>query len=98
MALGDYQAFVQVGAVHQSRSFSSDAVLEPGQQLYSLPPFTSYSAAVGAGKDGWLVQFYGENLTDARAQLYANYFLYYKAVTVSRPRTLGVRLSYRLGP
>lgn len=97
LALGDYQSFVQVGAVHQSHSFSPDGVLITDQQLYSLPSFTTYSAALGVGKDRWLVQLYGENLTDVRAQLYANYYLYYKAVTVNRPRTLGIRLSYRSG-
>jgi len=41
------------------------------------------------------VQVYGENLTDTRAQLYANYWQWYKAITVSRPRTFGLRFSYR---
>jgi hypothetical protein len=41
------------------------------------------------------VQVYGENLTDTRAELYANYAQWYKAVTVSRPRTIGLRLSYK---
>jgi hypothetical protein len=36
-----------------------------------------------------MAQVYGENLTDMRAQLYANYTQWYKAVTVSRPRTIG---------
>jgi outer membrane receptor protein involved in Fe transport len=47
------------------------------------------------GKDAWLVQVYGENLTDTRAQLYANYWQWYKAITVSRPRTIGLRFSYK---
>ena len=41
------------------------------------------------------MQVYGENLTDTRAELYANYAQWYKAVTVSRPRTIGLRLSYK---
>ena len=47
------------------------------------------------GKDTWLVQLYGENLTDTRAQLYANYWQWYKATTVNRPRTIGLRFTYR---
>ncbi len=43
---------------------------------------------------GGAVQLYGENLTDTRAQLYANYTQSYKAITVSRPRTIGLRFSY----
>ena len=43
-------------------------------------------------RTAWLVQLYGENLTDTRAQLYANYAQWYKAITVSRPRTIGFAL------
>jgi len=43
------------------------------------------------------VQVYAENLTDTRAELYANYAQWYKAIRVSRPRTIGLRLSYRFG-
>ena len=31
---------------------------------------------------------YGENLTDTRAELDANHTEWYKAITVSRPRTI----------
>lgn len=41
-----------------------------------------------------LWQVFGENLTDTRAQVYANYWQWYKAITVSHPRTLGLRVSY----
>jgi len=49
------------------------------------------------GKNAWLVQVYAENLTDTRAELYANYAQWYKAITVSRPRTIGLRFSYKFG-
>jgi iron complex outermembrane receptor protein len=62
---------------------------------YNLPAFTTYDAALGAETGEWRVQVYGQNLTDTRAQLYANYFQWYKGVTVSRPRTIGLRFSYR---
>jgi iron complex outermembrane receptor protein len=64
---------------------------------YELAPFTTYDGALGVGKDGWLVQVYGQNLTDTRAELFANYNQWYKGVTVNRPRTIGVRLSYKFG-
>jgi iron complex outermembrane receptor protein len=50
---------------------------------------------VGVNKDAWMAEIYGENLTDTRAELFSNYRQWYKAVTVNRPRTLGVRFSYR---
>ena len=94
-----YHAFVQIGAVHQSRSLATTDRL--GLDLsgnfvaYDLPPFTTCDAALGVGKDAWLAQLYGENLTDTRAQLFANYSLNYKAITVNRPRTVGLRASYK---
>ena len=101
LSLGGLGAFAQIAAVHQSHSLSTTNQLTPDLQgnstAYDLHAFTSYDGAVGAGKDGWLVQVYGENLTDTRAQLYANYAQFYKAVTVSRPRTVGLRYSYTLG-
>ena len=92
-----FNTFAQVGMGHQSHSLTTIDRLTLDAQgnsiYYDLPPFTTYNAALGVGKDQWLVQLYGENLTDTRAELYANHFEYYKAVTVSRPRTIGLRLS-----
>jgi outer membrane receptor protein involved in Fe transport len=96
-----YDAFAQIGAVHQSHSLATTYQLSLDLQgnsiAYDLPAFTTYDGALGIGKSAWLVQVYGENLTDTRAELYANYAQWYKAVTVSRPRTVGLRFSYRFG-
>jgi iron complex outermembrane recepter protein len=96
-----YDAFVQSTAVHQSHSLATTNILTPNVQgtstAYELPGFTTYDGAVGIGKDGWLVQLVGENLSDTRAQLFANYTQWYKAVTVSRPRTVGLRFTYAFG-
>jgi iron complex outermembrane receptor protein len=93
-----YHTFAQVDAMHQSHSLATTDRLSLDLQgnsiAYDLAAFTTYDGAVGIGKDAWLVQAYGENLTDTRAQLYANYTEWYKAVTVSRPRTIGFRFSY----
>ncbi len=64
---------------------------------YELPAFTTFDGAIGIGKDGWLMQLVGTNLSDARGELFANYAQWYKAVTVSRPRTVGLRCSYKFG-
>jgi hypothetical protein len=96
--LNDYRAFAQIGVVHQSDSLSTTDRLTldlQGQSVaYELPSFTTYESTLGVGKDHWVMQAYGENLTDTRAELFANYSLGYKAVTVNRPRTLGLRLTY----
>jgi iron complex outermembrane receptor protein len=98
-AFNGYNAFAQLDGVHQSRSLATTDQLSRDLQnnsiAYELPAFTTYDGAFGIGKDAWLLQVYGENLTDTRAQLYANYTQWYKAVTLSRPRTLGLRFSYK---
>ncbi len=97
-AFNGYDAFAQIGAVHQSHSLATtNQLYDPrgNSTAYDLPAFTTYDAALGFGKDAWLVQLYGENLTDTRAQLYANYSQWYKAVTVNRPRTIGLHFSYK---
>jgi len=97
-AFNGYDAFAQLDAVHQSHSLATTDRLSLDPQgnsiAYDLPAFTVYGGALGAGKDGWRVQLYGENLTDKRAELYANRAEWYKAITVSRPRTIGLRFSY----
>ncbi len=98
-ALNDYTAFAQLDAVHQSHSLATtdqlSLDLQGNSSAYDLPAFTTYDGALGVGRDARLVQLYGENLTDTRAELYANYWQWYKAVTVSRPRTIGLRFSYK---
>jgi iron complex outermembrane receptor protein len=94
-----YNAFGQIGVVHQSHSLATTDQLTHDLQgnstAYDLPAFTTLDGSVGVGKDPWLMQLYGENLTDTRAQLFANYAEYYKAVTVNRPLTVGLRFSYK---
>jgi len=98
-AFDGYDAFAQIDAIHQSHSLATTDQLSLdllGNPIsYNLPPFTIYDGAAGIGKNGWLAQIYGENLTDTRAELYENYRQYYPAITVSRPRTIGLRFSYR---
>ena len=97
--INGYAPFAQIDAVRQSHSLAATNQLPLDLQgkstAYDLPPFTTYDGAFGVAKDPWLVQVYGENLTDTRAQLYANYWQWYKAITVSRPRTIGLRFSYK---
>jgi iron complex outermembrane receptor protein len=98
LSFNGYEAFAQIGAVHQSHSLATTNQLSDPQgnsTAYDLPAFTTYDGALGVGKDAWLVQVFGENLTDTRAELYANYAQWYKAITVSRPRTIGLRFSYK---
>jgi outer membrane receptor protein involved in Fe transport len=87
----DYKYFAQVGATHQAHSYSATGNI----QTYVEAPFSTYDASVGVSKDAWNVQFYGQNLSDTRANLYENGNQFITAITVNRPRTLGVKIGYK---
>ena len=96
--IGDYHSFAQVGVLHQSHSLATTdevTLLQGSAAAYELPAFTTVDGALGTGKGEWLAQFYITNLTDARAQLWENVSLGYQAITVNRPRTMGMRFSYK---
>jgi iron complex outermembrane recepter protein len=99
--LGPFGAFAQAGAVWQAHSIASTDRLNQDLQghstAYDLPAFTTFEAAFGMGKGAWQLKINGENLTDTRAQLYASYAQWYKAVTVNRPRTISMQLDYHFG-
>jgi outer membrane receptor protein involved in Fe transport len=98
--LGDFAAFAQLGVVNQSNSLASTDRLSLDAQghsiAYDLPPFITLDGAVGFSKDRWQVQLYGQNLSDTRAQLFESSSQYYTAITVNRPRTVGLHFSYRV--
>ena len=91
------RANFQLGAMHQAHSLASATNASVDAQgkaaVYNLAPFSTFEAAVGIAKDAWSVQAYGENLSDTRAQLYADYYNFVKTVTTNRPRTFGLRVS-----
>lgn len=89
-----------MGATHQAHSYSSTNQLTvelngKTHVAYDDPGFSTYDAAVGISKQKWTVQAYGENIGDTRANLFSFYNEYLKATTINRPRTLGLRFSYR---
>jgi hypothetical protein len=95
----DYDAFLQIGTTHQAHSY---ATTNPQQKTFqgistnfNDPAFTTYDASAGIGRGPWSTTFYAQNLTDTRAILTASYAEFVKMNTVNRPRTLGVRFSYR---
>ena len=85
--------------MHQSNSLASTDRLSLNGQgnyvAYDLPGFSTIDGAVGFGKGAWQLQLYGQNLSDTRAQLFENSDQYYTAITVNRPRTVGLHFSYR---
>ena len=98
-SIGDYEAFWQLAGLHTAHQFSSTDRLTKDLQgnsvAYNNDAYSTYDGAVGMSKDAWAVQLYGQNLTDTHAALWTNARQWYKAVTVNRPRVLGLSFSYK---
>lgn len=91
--VGEYHPFAQVGVAHQGHAHSATGFV----QNYEEPGFTTYDVFAGVAKDAWSAQFYCENLTDARADLYTSSTQSVVALTVNRPRTAGLKIGYKFG-
>jgi outer membrane receptor protein involved in Fe transport len=89
--IGDYKAFWQIGGTHQAHSYSATGNIT----TYDQSSFSTYDASLGVAKDAWLAQLYGQNLTNTRANLFENGNQFVTAETISRPRTAGVKFSYK---
>jgi iron complex outermembrane receptor protein len=96
--INDYRWHVQAGAQHTAHSFAdviTQGTLAPPN--YELAPFTTYDASAGIARDAWEVEFFGENLTDTRAQLFISSASFVTLTTTNRPRIMGLRFAYKFG-
>ncbi len=89
--VGSYNAFAQAAGTHQAHSYSATGNI----QTYDQPGFSTYDAALGAAKDAWTAQFYMQNVTNTRADLFENGNQFVTAETINRPRTGGLSVSYK---
>ena len=90
---GVYHPFVQVGGQHEAHSHSATGYV----QNYDQAAYSTYDAFAGVSKDDWTAQLYCENLTDTRADMFTSNSQQVKAITVNRPRTAGLKFSYKFG-
>ena len=95
---GDATAFVRGNFQAAGRMLSTidrgaDAFGNPLNGDYQLDAYQTFDASVGVSKDNWNVELFGDNLSDERAQLYANASDRVLRITTNRPRTFGVRVS-----
>jgi iron complex outermembrane receptor protein len=91
IALGDYNAFAQIGGSHQAHSYSATGNI----QTYDQEGFTTYDASLGVARDAWTAQLYVVNFTDTRANLFENGNQFVTAESINRPRTGGLKFSYK---
>lgn len=59
-----------------------------------LDSWTMLGLTAGISNDEWSAELYIDNLTDERAQISGNATFNRERVTVARPRTIGIRMSY----
>jgi iron complex outermembrane receptor protein len=94
----DYVWHLQAGAQHTDHSYADVITLGTiAPPDYELAPYTTYDAAAGVAKAAWSAEFFAENLTDTRAQLFISSASFQTLTTTNRPRVMGVRFSYKFG-
>ena len=84
------EAYVQPQVTHSSSKFTD--IIEINK--LKLEPYTVVDLAAGIVADQWRFEVFGENLTDKRAQISGNFVNDRERITVNRPRTIGIRVSY----
>ncbi len=88
--LGSYHAYVQGVASHIGETISQTGNVSP----FTMPGYTTYDASLGCGKDEWLVEFYGQNLSNNLASTYTSSNQFVVTETTLRPRILGLKFGY----
>jgi iron complex outermembrane recepter protein len=77
-------------------------LVRPGDVIAKLPAaqqlnsYNTVSASFGVSKDAWRMEVFGDNLTDERPELYKSANDGEQRTTTSRPRTFGLRFSYKM--
>ena len=77
-------------------------LVRPGDVVVPLPAaqqldsYSTVSASIGVSRDEWRIELFGDNLTDERPELYKSGNDGENRTTTSRPRTVGLRFSYRI--
>jgi outer membrane receptor protein involved in Fe transport len=85
-----YHAYVQGVVAHIGETISQTGNVSP----FTMPGYTTYDAACGIGKDAWMVDFYGQNLSNNLSSIYTSSNQFVVTQTTLRPRVLGLRFSY----
>jgi iron complex outermembrane receptor protein len=94
--VADYHWYVQAAAQHTGHSYANVITQGAfGSPNYNLSGYSTYDAALGVHRDAWEVEAFVQNLTDTRAEIFISATSAVKLTTTNRPRTAGVRFSYK---
>ena len=75
---------------------SPGSVIRPIPAAQNLAAYQAIGASIGVSKDAWRLELFGDNLTDTRSELYKSGNDGEARTTTSRPRTIGLRFSYKI--
>jgi iron complex outermembrane recepter protein len=71
-------------------------VIAPIPAAQQLDSYNTFALSFGVSKDEWRIEVFGDNLTDERPELYKSGNDGELRTTTSRPRTIGLRFSYKM--
>lgn len=71
-------------------------IIKPLPVAQQLASYTTVGLTFGVSKDDWRIEVFGDNLTDERPELYKSSNDGEIRTTTSRPRTIGLRFSYKM--
>jgi len=85
-------AFVQLSYQYTDEQVSSVVT----DAAFEMDDYSTVDASVGYSRENWTATLFAENLTDEMADLFISNEDDIVKVTPNRPRTIGLRFSYRL--
>ncbi|MEQ1547224.1 MAG: TonB-dependent receptor [Chakrabartia sp.] len=83
-------------AVYNGVTVRAGDVIVPLPAAQQLDSYQLFGAAFGVAKDDWRMEVFGDNLTDKRSELYKSGNDGELRTTTTRPRTIGLRFSYKI--
>jgi hypothetical protein len=104
--LAEYKPFVQFGANYigamNNEPANYPSGLAPGQnpptttvELYRIPGYTTYDAAIGVTKDNWTAQITGSNLSNSDAAQVISSGQYIESQIPLRPRVVSFQIGMK---
>jgi iron complex outermembrane receptor protein len=96
LPVGGARMHIQAAGQHTAHSYASVVTQGAfGNPSFDLAAYSSFDAAAGFASGVWEVEAYAQNLTDSRGELYKSSINGPTLTTVSRPRTMGIRFSFK---
>ena len=103
-AMGDYNAFWQIGASFTGSMYNQPATYPSGAGVtdvttvelrYLQAAYTTYDASIGVAKDNWNVALYGTNLSNSHASVFTSSAEFIQSQVPIRPRVIGLKLGFK---